>query len=94
MLRFLQENLTIFSGKSSKLLQENLTVSPGNSYDFCMKVWRSLQKHLTIFQENLMIFAVKSADSYFQLVRVFFIRIIVIQAKLARICCKNGQIFL
>ncbi len=87
-----------FFKKILVLLQENLTVFAGNSDDFCIKVWWSLQEHLTIFQENLMIFAVQSADSYFQLVPMFFITIILVQAKLLRFCYKyrqiNSQIFL
>ncbi len=83
-----------FFRKMLQLLQENLTVFSGNSDDFCTKVWWSLQEHLTIFQGNLMILAVKSADPYFQLVDVFFIAIILIQAILIRFCCKNRQIFL
>ncbi len=77
-----------FFRKILQLLQENLTVFPGNSNDFCTKLWRSLQEHLTIFQKNL-IFAVKSADFYFQVVNVFFITIILIQVKLVRFYCKN-----
>ncbi len=76
-------------------------IFPENSDEFCMKVWRSLQERLTIFQENLMTFAVKSADSYFQLVHMFFITIILIQqnssdvaAKIVKFSCKNSQIFL
>ncbi len=102
---FLRENVTIFARKYGNfckkiwwLFQENpptftgnLTVFPGNLDDFSRKVWLCLQKHLMIFQENLMIFAVKSADSYFQLVRMFFIIVILIQAKLVRFCCKNRQ---
>ncbi len=97
----MRENLILFARKCDDFrrktlqhLQENVTVFPGYLDDFCTKVWQSLQEHLTIFQENLMILSINSADSYFQLVRVFFIRIIPIQAKLVRFCCKNRQIFL
>ncbi len=94
MRRFLQNNLTIF-------FQENPPTFTRKFNDFPRELRQFLHECLTVFtgtfddfSGKLDIFMVKSADSYFQLVHVFFITIILIQAKLVRFCCKNHQIVL
>ncbi len=76
-----------FFRKILQLLQENLTVFPGNLDDFCTKVWWSLQEHLTIF-------AVKSANSYLQLVHVVFYRNNSHPSKTRQILLQKSLIFL
>ncbi len=73
------EKFNGFSREFRRFLHESLMVFTGTFDDFSRK---------------LNIFAVKSADSYFQPVHVFFVRIILIQAKLVRFCCCKSSNFL
>ncbi len=79
-LQFLRENLILFARKCDDFCK-NLTGFPGNSDDFCAKVWRSLLEHLTIFQENLMIFN-------------FLVKLAKFSWRIWQIFCKHRQIFL